>query len=243
MDDALDLAEYLPIYFKSTTDQEYIDFIWATFEDNFDSGKYHFAFLAYHMLMMSFVYFKIWQIRQILRDDFEKGLIGFPRDVESSLLRDASPLTFSRVNERAILRLFRLIGCDNSHIGNYRKLVDDRNDAAHANGNIYYQTQNEMEAKIRQVLRAVEEIQSNFQHIMNSYYKQFLLQSLDPDEREYPDIEDQIREVLIRSNYLSKKDIEICVNFDISALPSDDRQTANDLDNALRDMYGSELYV
>jgi len=32
------------------------------FETNFTYGKYQFAFLAYHMLAMSFVYFNIWQI-------------------------------------------------------------------------------------------------------------------------------------------------------------------------------------
>ena len=47
---------------------------------NYTHGKYQFAFLAYHMLAMSFVYFNIWQIRQARPDDFAMGLIGFGRD-------------------------------------------------------------------------------------------------------------------------------------------------------------------
>ncbi len=39
-----------------------------------------------------------------------------------------------------------------------------------------------------------------------------------PDEREYPDAADQIREVLIHGNYLSQKDIEICLGFDVESL-------------------------
>lgn len=56
MDDALGLAEYLPTSFKTPSEQEYIAFLWATFEINYNALKFQFAFLAYHMLMMSFVY-------------------------------------------------------------------------------------------------------------------------------------------------------------------------------------------
>ena len=60
-------------------EQEYIEFLWDAFETNYANGKYQFAFLAYHMLTMSFVYFNIWQIKQTQPEDFEKGLIGFAR--------------------------------------------------------------------------------------------------------------------------------------------------------------------
>ena len=237
MDDALDLAEYLPVSFKAPSEQEYIAFLWATFEENYNNAQYQFAFLAYHMLMMSFVYFRVWQVRQTLPDDFEKGLIGFARDDERKWLRDASPFTFSKVNERAVLRLFGLIGCDDSQIGNYRKLVDDRNDAAHANGNIYFRTQSAMDAKTRQVLQAVEEIQSHSQPMISRCYQEFVLQSHNPDEREYPDTEDQIREVLIHGNYMSHKDIELCVGQDISSLSHDNKQAIEVLHNTLCGIY------
>ena len=233
MDDALDLAAYLPMSFKTPSEQEYIAFLWATFEANYNALKFQFAFLAYHMLMMSFVYFKVWQIRQTLPNDFEKGLIGFARDDERNWLRDNSPFTFSKVSESAVLRLFRLIRCDDRQIGNYRKLVDNRNDAAHANGNIYFRAQSAMDAKIRQVLQSVEELQSHSQPMMSHCYEQFLLQSLNPDEREYPDPEDQVREVLIHGNYMSRKDIEICINFDISALGDADKDAIEALHSTL----------
>ena len=94
MDEALDLADYLPISFRTSGEQEYISFLWEAFETNYDNGKYQFAFLAYHMLMMSFIYFNIWQIRQAQPDDFEKGLIGFARDDDMRSLQ-------VRVGERA----------------------------------------------------------------------------------------------------------------------------------------------
>jgi hypothetical protein len=64
MEEAAELANYLPLSFKTPKEQEYIEFLWEAFETNYTHGKYQFAFLAYHMLTMSFVYFNIWQIKQ-----------------------------------------------------------------------------------------------------------------------------------------------------------------------------------
>lgn len=91
--------------------------MWDAFETNYTHGKYQFAFLAYHMLTMSFVYFNLWQIRQTRPEDFEKGLIGFGKDIEKNLLEATSPFVFSTVNERSILRLLKLIACDNGKTG------------------------------------------------------------------------------------------------------------------------------
>lgn len=61
-------------------------------------------------------------------------LIGFGKDIEKSLLEATLPFVFSMVNERTILRLLKLIACDNGKIDTYAKLVDDRNHSARPNG-------------------------------------------------------------------------------------------------------------
>ncbi|MFY9317392.1 MAG: hypothetical protein WAO95_17780 [Burkholderiales bacterium] len=217
MEEAAELGNYLPLSFKSPKEQEYVEFLWDAFETNYTHGKYQFAFLAYHMLTMSFVYFNIWQIKQTVPKDFAMGLIGFGKDVEKSLLEATSPFVFSAVNERSILRVLKLIDCDNSKIGTYAKLVDDRNDTAHPNGNIFFSTQAAIDTKITEILRVVEEIQSHSKPVIVHCYREFLVQNHDPDEREYPDPADQIREVLIHGNYLSQRDIEICLGFDLGS--------------------------
>ncbi|TLU82582.1 MAG: hypothetical protein FDX21_08845 [Chlorobium sp.] len=160
MEESIELGNYLPLSFKTPKEQEYIAFLWDAFDSNYSKGNYQFAFLAYHMLTMSFVYFNIWQIRQARKGDFEKALIGFGKDVEKSLLGATSPFAFSSVNERSILRLLKLINCDNSKIGTYAKLVDDRNETAHSNGNIFFSTQAALDTKITEILRVVDEIQT-----------------------------------------------------------------------------------
>jgi hypothetical protein len=54
MEDALELSTYLPLSYISPKEQEYIAFLWDAFETNYEHEKYQFAFLAYHMLTMSF---------------------------------------------------------------------------------------------------------------------------------------------------------------------------------------------
>jgi len=121
MEEAAELNNYLPLSYKSPEEQEYISFLWEAFDTNYTHGKYQFAFLAYHMLTMSFVYFNIWQIKQTIPCDFEKGLISFGKEAEKNLLEATSPFVFSSVNERTILRFLKLIACDNGKIGTYVK--------------------------------------------------------------------------------------------------------------------------
>ena len=185
MEEAAELNNYLPLSFKTRSEQDYIAFLWDAFETNYTHGKYQFAFLAYHMLTMSFVYFNIWQIRQARPEDFQKALIGFGKEIEKNLLEATSPFVFSHVKERSILRLLKLIACDNGKIGTYAKLVDDRNDTAHANGNVFCSTQAALDIKIAAILRVVEEIQTHSKPVVEHIYREFLLQNHDPDEREY----------------------------------------------------------
>lgn len=103
MEEATELGNYMPLSFKSPKEQEYIEFLWDAFETNYTHGKYQFAFLAYRMLTMSFVYFNIWQIRQTEPKDFAMGLIGFGRDIEKSLLEATSPFVFSTVTIKGTL--------------------------------------------------------------------------------------------------------------------------------------------
>lgn len=240
MEEASELSNYLPLSFKSPKEQEYIAFLWDAFETNYTHGKYQFAFLAYHMLAMSFVYFNIWQIKQTEPKHFAMGLIGFGKEIEKKLLEATSPFVFSAEKERSVLRLLKLLGCDNSKIGTYAKLVDDRNSTAHPNGNIFFSTQTALDEKITEILRVVEEIQVHSKPIIEHCYSEFLNHSYDPDGREYPDASDQIREILIHANYLSQKDVNICLEFDVESLITQrEHEMMRDLHELLRARYGS----
>jgi hypothetical protein len=214
IEEAGELERFLPMSYRTAKEAEYVQFLWEAFNDNCASGKYQFAFLAYHMLTMCFVYFNIWQIKLINPKEFETALIGFGKDVEKDLLNATSPFVFSTVNERTVMRFLKLIQCDNAKIGTYAKLVDQRNDTAHSNGNIYFNSEDELAAKVREILRVVTEIQAHSKKTIISGYRDFLLSSYDAEDREHLDINDQIREVLIHENYLSAADLEFCAKFE-----------------------------
>ncbi|MCK6481229.1 MAG: hypothetical protein L6R43_14140 [Planctomycetes bacterium] len=241
MDEAFALEKYLPLSFKSPKEEEYVAFLWDAFETNYEHGKYQFAFLPYHMLTMSFVYFNVWQIKQTQPEDFAKGLIGFGKDAERTLLEATSPFAFSTVNERAILRFLKLIACDNGKIGTYVKLVDDRNETAHPNGNIFFSTEAALDVKIREILRVVEEIQSHSRPVIESCYRAFLRRCYDPEEREYADAADQVREVLIHANYMSQADIDFCLALDVGSLAGEGNiEAIRTLHRALLEAYSRE---
>ena len=143
-------------------------------------------------------------------------------------------------NERSILRLLRLIECDNGKIGSYAKLVDDRNASAHPNGNIFYSEPSALDRRITEILRVVDEIQTYSKSVIEHCYQNFLLENNDPDEREYADAIDQIREVLIHQHYLSQKDIGICLGFDLAHIADrSEIDSIRTLHEVLKSKYGS----
>lgn len=223
MEEAQRIFDYLPISYKNPTEKEYVDFLWDSFLTNYNAEKYPFAFLAYHMLFMCFVYFEIWQIKENCADDFQKAMIGFSKDMEKDLLEATTPFAFWQVNESTVFRFLKLIGLDNSEIGRFTKIVKERNDAAHSNGNIFYRNKENLEEKVNEILSCIECIQIKSKFIIEKAYHNFLTASQNPEEREYLDDEDQIKEIFIHGNYLSLEDIKVAQNYDILLLSSETR--------------------
>ena len=217
MEEAYQILNYLPIRFKNLNEQEYIEFLWDSFQSNYQNEKYQFAFMAYHMLFMSFVYFNVWQIKQIHEEDYNKITLGFNLCFEDA----TSPFTFSQEQERRIFTLFRFLGLEKEKIGQYKKIVDLRNEIAHSNGNIFFRFQETIDEKIADILRFAEEIQAFSKKAIQYCYKKFLIESQNEDERQYYEIGEQIKEVLVHTHYLSLEDLKFCFEFDITQLKTE----------------------
>lgn len=72
-----DIFQYLPLRYKTQDEEYYIKFLWESFELNYENEKYQFAFIAYHLLFMTYVYFQLWKIYAVYTDDFRKSVLGF----------------------------------------------------------------------------------------------------------------------------------------------------------------------
>jgi hypothetical protein len=239
MEEAYEILEYLPIRLKEQTEQEYIDHLWDSFQSNYKNQKYQFAFLAYHLLFMSFIYFTIWKIKTHRKEDFDNLEIGF-----DGLPKATKPFSLSIEKEAKIIDLLQYI-CPRGQnrkaiVGNYKKLVQERNDIAHANGNIPFKTEDYLYKQVSKILEYTKEIHEYSKPIIHECFKSFLLSSQDEEIREYPDMKEQINEILIHENYLSKRDL---VSFLDCSIPKSEMTTGFDEIKKIAEDYKEELII
>lgn len=242
MEDALELADYLPISYKTRSEGEYIQFLWDAFQSNYSTGKYEFSSLAFHLLYMSFASFAVWQIRVVREPDFKKALIGFQIESETALLDADTPFKFyEKLKESQIFRFLKLIGCENAQVGEFGKFVRRRNKIAHPSGTVFFNDQVSIDAEIADMMREVVNIQRHMRSIIQEVYGRFLIGSSNVEEREYADPKEEIEVNLIHRNYISQKDIEICLRFNLAAMADrPDFDSILMLHESLRSEYGSD---
>ena len=219
MEEALELGEYLPQSFAAAGEQAYLDFLWSAFQTNYEAERYEFASLAFHLLYMSFVSFSIWQIRLARPEPFGMAMVGFRSDDEGKLMDCATPFKFyDKLKEAQIFRFLKLIGCDNQQIGEFAKFVKRRNKIAHPSGTVFFNDHVAIDAEIAEMMTEVRNIEAHMQPVIFELYERFLLDSADPEEREYADAAAEITANFVHANYMSATDLVFCRGFDIETL-------------------------
>jgi hypothetical protein len=218
MEDAYQILDYLPIHYQNPSQKEYIGFLWKSYEINDQNDQHTFAFIAYHMLYMSVVYSIIWKIRRSMKVEFEHALIGFSGDECKKISNSDDWFIFHIVNERRIFSFLKLLGFTDSELGQFRRIVQDRNDVTHSNGIISYADQNRLDLQIETILQNLYAMQEKWKPLLEDTFIQFLKESLNPEDNQYTDFYEQITEVLVRENGLSKSDIRQLISYDISSL-------------------------
>jgi hypothetical protein len=219
MDEALELGSYLPRSFANANEQAYLDFLWSAFQTNYETERYEFASLAFHLLYMSFVSFSIWQIRLARPEQFAMAMVGFRNEDEGDLMACESPFKFyDRLKESQIFRFLKLIGCSNQQVGEFAKFVKRRNRIAHPTGTVFFNDRAAIDAEIADMMREVQNIEAHMQAVILELYCRFLKDSADPDLRAYADPGDEIAANFIHANYMSARDLDFCREYDIRGL-------------------------
>ena len=242
MDDALRIHEFLPFSYANKNEEAYVKFLWDAFEFNYNSEKYEFANLAFHLLYMSFACFSVWQIRAARRDDFDKAMIGFQNDVENKLATADTPFKFfENLKEATIFRFIKLVGCSNEQIGEFSKFIKQRNRIAHPSGTVFFNSKDNIDEHIAQIMAEIDHIQSYMTPTLHECLCKFLIENWNPDEWEFSVPTDQIDKALIHANYFSQKDIEAALLFDIESLRGDaNYQAITELFNVIKEIYKQE---
>ena len=185
------------------------------------NGFYHFAFLAYYMLMMRFVCIKFWQVSAMR--DFHGHI---PSRLKKQLIRDEAPLGIDPEQSGVLSLVKRQLLPEGQSLQN---LINLRNSVAHADGYINIPDTDNLESRVSQINAIVIALQFRSQNAINNCYFKFLLDSpaslgnlgvldnhnFDADE----EISAYIEDVLIRKNYLSKMDITHCIASNSLPLP------------------------
>jgi hypothetical protein len=219
MDEALELGNYLPQSFASASEQSYLDFLWSAFQTNYETERFEFASLAFHLLYMSFVSFSIWQIRLARPEQFAMAMVGFRSEDEGKLMGYDNPFKFyEKLKEAQIFRFLKLIGCTNEQVGEFAKFVKRRNKIAHPTGTVFFNDRAAIDAEIADMMKEVRSIEMHMEPVIIELYRWFLTSSADVEERQYTDPADEIAANLVHANYMSSADIAICSGFDVSAL-------------------------
>mgnify|MGYP001318648724 CR=1 FL=1 len=236
-----EILDFLPLQFRDPGEQEYIAFLWDAFDSNLRAEKYQFAFMAYQMMFMSFVYFNVWQVKTIRHRDFQMIKLGF----SDALGKAGSPFAFSEENESKILDLLRYVCSDHSDvnalIGKFKALVKERNKIAHASGLIPFSTPEYLDAKCKEILRYAGEVQGYCKSIIHECFINFLIESQDPDTRENIDTKEHLDSELLKKYYLSAMDVKQCLEVSYSVVESQPGiEAIVDLFETLREQYSVE---
>jgi len=218
-EEANKILDYIPYTAKTQEEIDYFDFLWKSFCSNYDGENYQFAFLSYHMLFMCAVYTLLAKMRLFDKNSFVKGMILCNDEDKKKIIESESIFIFSLLNERQTFQLFSLIGCSPEEIREYKKLIDDRNDIAHANGNIFFNSKEAISEKINELTSCLEKLTICLEPLVLVKIKEFLISSIDPETREFEEDNEQFEQILVKANYLSRRDIYGGVaKLDISSL-------------------------
>lgn len=220
MEEAKAIIDYLPLSYRNKDEEQYVGFLWDSFAVNYESEKFEFANLAFHLLYMSYICFAVWRIRSARPADFEKAMVGFQSEVENKLFKADSPFQFyEHLKESTVFRFIKLIGCGNDQVGEFAKFVKYRNRIAHPSGTTLFNDQQALDDHVAQVLTEVGNVQSHMTPVLHDLLREFLCSdSNDPDKREAPDAQTELETNLLHRHYLSQKDIKACLGFDINSL-------------------------
>lgn len=155
-----DIFQFLPLNYSSSTESEYVSFWWETYTANIEQQNYHVAFLAFHMLYMTAIYFMLYRISKLHRLPYEHSLFHMAHDDETYYLSINSAFSFSKMNERGVFRFLKIAGADQNLIKDVSKFIEDRNNAAHAKGAIFFKNNPDgLSDRISEYVVALDKIQ------------------------------------------------------------------------------------
>jgi hypothetical protein len=219
-----EIIKYLPI---SATDKEdvelYLQNITNLVNINYKYEQYQFAYFGLHLLYMTYIYFTVWKISKVIPNRYEDAAV-FARVYnrkELDFLNIGSIFEYSRMPEKELPKIFRLIGLDGGQIGNISGLVNKRNDMAHASGKLEIPNDVEFASKANSICVSMRNIHKCMTNQIKMWYKGILLKYCSGEFEEYTDDDDFIFEQMVQNFNLSVNELAICNEMSVRDLAAE----------------------
>ena len=207
------IADYLPQIFQDEDEKEYVDALFDAVRTSCRMGIYQFAYVQYHMLFMTSIYFLLLKISYIHKDEFEKALYYILKDKKSDFYSDKNTRagklhfgSFASISESEVFFLLKVVGIDDSSfVGDLKELVKERNKYVHANGALMIKSHDMFVEKIKIYNDSIKRVFENIRGNIADWYKNLLTSKdfYDPEIRAYADPLEQIKEEFIKQYAIS----------------------------------------
>ena len=214
MEDYLEkILEFLPETFFDKDSDDFIKYLSDAFIENSTNEKYQFAFTAFHMLNMVFIYKTKWFLFKQGNTIICTALENFRNNKNNNIDEFNTLFDLSLFNEKKSLEeVLKSLKFHVNEIGISRNHVDVRNNCSHASGRIYYDSQKKIEHFIEEELLVIERIHVKTLEMMESLINKFI------NEKWNNTFILQDIKILFNENYFSKKDLLSILNFQYSFL-------------------------
>ncbi|MDD4089695.1 MAG: hypothetical protein PHP29_08395 [Tissierellia bacterium] len=128
------LSKFFPLYDFEVS--EYFKKLSNTININYENNEYQFSYIGVHLLLMTYLYFIVWQISKMSNKMYELTAL-FARPFNGSEINFdgiESIFDFKDLPEKEVINFLYLIGFDKSYLTILKKQIEIRNAMAHASG-------------------------------------------------------------------------------------------------------------
>ncbi len=196
---------------------QYLYDLEKTVVDNYDAGNYQVSFFYAHLIFMSYVYYCVDRAYQIKPDRMKD--IYYPlnayngRQDKPDIEKYSNIYDFSKIPEKEIFKVFRIMGMEDEKIKAFSKYISDRDDYAHATGkgNI---SEEKLIENVRTIKKNMETLSELFQEEIKGRYVKYLLENAGNDYEAVPNTAFDF----MLDNSLSLHDIAYLCNIGISGI-------------------------
>lgn len=195
------ILRHLPIHFADEEANEFVKYLSEAYVENLEKEKYQFAFTAFHMLNMIFVYKVKWFLNGQGNLDIVNALNNKKKNEKKLSFNNLFDL--SQFNEKESLGL--LLVALKFHINDISKCinhVDARNQCSHASGKIEYDKKG-IDFLIDDEIKYVERLQKKIHPELKKFLEKFL------EENWHKTFISGDFKILFDENYFSLEDLEL----------------------------------